>query len=78
MLVHTHERICTKDFRIPGTDITIPKDRVVHVYYEHIVKSEKNFVNPLNFDPDNFLPENAHNKFAVMGFGQGPRSCPGC
>ena len=71
------ERICTKDYKLPNSDIVIPKDRVVHIFVEHCENDEKNFVNPVNFDPENFNPQNFTNKFAHFGFGQGPRSCPG-
>ena len=47
------------------------------VFFRNIENDEKNFKNPKLFDPDNFLPENNHNKFAYMNFGQGPRACPG-
>ena len=72
-----HERVCTKDYKIPDTDITIPKGRIVHVYFANFSHDPENFYNPNNFDPDNFLPENKPNKFAYMAFSQGPRNCPG-
>ena len=77
MLFTAHERRCTRDYKIPDTDIVIPKDRIVHVYFNHFVNSRKNFINPDNFDPENFNPDNKPNKFAFMMFGQGPRACPG-
>ena len=76
-LFTSFERICTKDYKIPNTGVIVPKDGVVHVYVENITNSDKNFVNPHNFDPENFNPQNFSNKFAYFGFGQGPRSCPG-
>ena len=77
MLFTAHERRCTRDYKIPNTDIVIPKGRIVHVYFNHFVNSRKNFINPDNFDPENFNPDNKPNKFAFMMFGQGPRACPG-
>ena len=76
-LVSAHERLCTKDYNIPGTDIVVPKGRYVQVYTEDISLSEDNFKNPKEFDPDNFAPENNPNKFGLMVFGQGPRNCIG-
>ena len=73
----SHERVCTKDYKLPGTDIVIPKGRVTHVYFNDIVHDENNWVNPHQFDPMNFHPDNFKNKFAYMSFGQGPRACPG-
>ena len=34
-------------------------------------------MNPDEFDPDNFLPENKPNKFGSQFFGHGPRNCIG-
>ena len=64
MLFTAHERRCTRDYKIPDTDIVIPKGRIVHVYFNHFVNSRKNFINPDNFDPENFNPDNKPNKFA--------------
>jgi len=72
-----HERLCTKDYKIPDTEITIPKGRHVKIYFGKFENSEKNFVNPHKFDPENFNPENNYNKFAAMAFSQGPRNCIG-
>jgi cytochrome P450 family 6 len=75
-LFSSHERMCTKDYQVPDTNIVIPKGRMVKIFFNNIENDEKNFLNPNNFDPDNFLPENNYNKFAYMVFGQGPRACP--
>ena len=77
MLFTAPERVCTKDYKIPNTDIIIPKGRIVHLFVGNIVNDKKNYINPDNFDPENFNPENFTNKFAHMAFGQGPRGCPG-
>ena len=66
-------RVCTKDYKLPGTDIVIPKDLVVIVK----PKEEGCFANPAEFDPDNFNESDGLNKFAFVGFGQGPRNCIG-
>ena len=75
--MESHERECTKDYKIPNTDFIIPKGRIVHVYFKNIITDEKNFVEPNDFNPENFSPENHTNKFSFMSFGQGPRACPG-
>ena len=66
-------RVCTKDYKLPGTDIVIPKDLVV------IVKPNEEgcYPNPEAFDPDNFNESDGLNKYAFVGFGQGPRNCIG-
>ena len=72
-----HERLCTKDYKIPDTDIVIPKGRYVKIYFGPFTKRADYFVNPTEFDPDNFLPENKPNKFGIQIFGHGPRNCIG-
>ena len=77
MLFTVHERVCTKDYKLPDSDVVVQKGRIVHVYFDHFVNDPKNYINPTQFDPENFNPENKPNKFAFMMFGQGPRACPG-
>ena len=72
-----HERLCTKDYKIPGTEIVVPKGNFVRVFVKDIIESGDNFVNPGKFDPENFNPENKPNKFGFQTFGQGPRNCIG-
>ena len=76
-VIVAHERLCTKDYTVPGTDIVIPQGRYVKIFIDDIASDAKNFVNPLDFDPENFNPENKPNKFGYMIFGQGPRNCIG-
>jgi len=71
------ERICTKNYKLPGTDIVIPKGRVVNVYTQNFTESEEFFHNAKQFDPENFNPENNPNKFGFSSFGHGPRNCIG-
>jgi len=71
------ERLCTKNYKLPGTDIVIPKGRVVNVYTQGFAESEEFFVNAKQFDPENFNPENNPNKFGFSSFGHGPRNCIG-
>ena len=76
-LFTSHERVCTKDYKIPGTDIVVPTGRIVHVFFESIISSKDTFIDPDNFNPENFNPDHFTNKFADQAFGQGPRACPG-
>ena len=74
---NAHERLCTKDYKIPGTSFVIPKGRFVRIYVRSMAGAEGNFVNPGEFDPENCNPKNNPSKFAQMIFGQGPRNCIG-
>jgi len=65
-------RKCTKDYRIPETDFTIPKGLRIS-----IPPLSGCFKNQDTFDPDNFSSENNPDKFGFSGFGQGPRNCLG-
>ena len=74
---NSHERLCTKDYKIPGTNYVIPKGRYARIYVKSLQRAEGNFVNPGEFDPENCNPSNNPSKFAQMIFGQGPRNCIG-
>eukprot|EP00088_Acartia_fossae_P027491 TRINITY_DN28246_c0_g1_i5.p1 TRINITY_DN28246_c0_g1~~TRINITY_DN28246_c0_g1_i5.p1 ORF type:complete len:528 (-),score=120.16 TRINITY_DN28246_c0_g1_i5:55-1638(-) len=76
-LISQLDRTCSKNYKVPGTEIVIPKGKVVTVFVKNLQDSTDNFVNPTAFDPENFAPENKPNKFAYMPFGQGPRNCIG-
>ena len=76
-ILDAHERLCTKDYKVPDMDLTIPKGRFVKIFTEEISRKEEYFKNPKEFDPDNFLPENKPNKFGLQIFGHGPRNCIG-
>jgi len=71
------ERASVNDFKIPDTDLVIPKDVYVLIASSAFVKDEKYFPNPTVFDPENFAPEMkaARHPFASGGFGHGPRNC---
>jgi len=71
------ERECTKDFKLPGTEIVVPKGYKVQVYTRRMELNPENFTFPFQFEPENFSPENCPTKFASMAFGQGPRNCIG-
>ena len=68
------QRICTKEYRIPGTDVTVPEGMFVDVHFKSY--ESECFSNPANFDPDNF-DDDSFNKFGFGAFGQGPRNCIG-
>ena len=67
------QRVCTKDYKMPNTNITIPKGLNVNL----VPKKEDCFENPEKFDLENFTESEKLNKFGFTGFGQGPRNCIG-
>ncbi len=73
-------RICTKPWRIPDTDIIIPKGMRVQISNIGIHMSEEYYENPETFNPDRFA-ERSRIKLASEGiylpFGLGPRQCMG-
>ncbi|XP_026326228.1 cytochrome P450 6B5-like [Hyposmocoma kahamanoa] len=73
------QRNALREYKIPDTDVTIPKGMLVCVSPSGIHYDEKYYPNPYVFDPDRFLPENANNRHscAYLAFGVGPRNCVG-
>jgi len=67
------QRVCTRDYKIPDTDIVIPKGLMINL----LPKQDECFANYKNFDPDNFEESDKLNKYGFIGFGQGPRNCIG-
>ncbi|GAB0099406.1 hypothetical protein DMENIID0001_152620 [Sergentomyia squamirostris] len=72
-------RICTKDYKIPDTNVTVEKGTNILISLLGLHKDPKYFENPKKFDPDRFLPENTAKRppFTYLPFGDGPRSCIG-
>ncbi len=74
------ERVCTRDYKLPGTDFVIPKDMIVQIPSRDIHRDKRYYPDPDNFNPDeNFSAEACASRspYAVLGFGQGPRNCIG-
>ncbi|GJQ70765.1 hypothetical protein Trydic_g695 [Trypoxylus dichotomus] len=59
--------------------VNYPKDTKFMFHIGGVHKSEKYFSNPEKFDPDRFMPDNAHllQKNAYVAFSLGPRDCIG-
>ncbi|XP_055688175.1 cytochrome P450 6j1-like [Lutzomyia longipalpis] len=79
-------RICTKDFELPpqfstGSQhrVTIEAGTSVIIPISAIHMDPANFENPHTFDPDRFLDDKKQerNRYAFLGFGEGPRICLG-
>lgn len=74
-------RICTKDYQIPGSNCIIEKGTSVMIPSFSLHRDPKYYPNPMKFDPNRFLAANTANKTFIdmpyMPFGDGPRNCIG-
>lgn len=72
-------RVCTKEYTIPDTDIVLKKGTsvVIPVYALHY--DEAYYPNPHSFQPSRFYEENrkTFNEMPYLPFGDGPRGCLG-
>ncbi|KAJ1518978.1 hypothetical protein ONE63_011432 [Megalurothrips usitatus] len=73
------DRVCSQDYKIPGTDVTVEKDSFVLIPAYSIQRDPNVFHDPDTFLPERFAPENsaAMDKAAFLSFGFGPRACIG-
>lgn len=71
------DRVATRDYVIPGTDVVLEKGTPVYAVLTGIHLDPKNFPDPLYFDPDRFSDERKGDipAYAYMPFGDGPRIC---
>ncbi|KAF0294716.1 Cytochrome P450 3A31 [Amphibalanus amphitrite] len=71
------ERVCSKDYTLPGTDIHIPAGTLVFLSVFGVHRDAELYPDPLQFDPDRFLPEVKEKRHpcAYIPFGSGPRNC---
>ncbi|XP_030747300.1 probable cytochrome P450 6a23 isoform X2 [Sitophilus oryzae] len=72
-------RICTKDYVVPGTDVTIEKDSFVMITNLGIHYDPEYYPDPMKFDPERFTAENKAKRpyCSYVPFGEGPRICLG-
>lgn len=72
-------KVCSEDYKIPNTSLTLPKGTPVNVSVLGLHMDEKYFPNPAKFDPERFSEEAvaARHKFVYLPFGEGPRRCIG-
>ncbi|XP_064122320.1 cytochrome P450 6k1-like [Macrobrachium nipponense] len=71
------ERVCSKDYKVPGTNITVRKGDIIEVPLWSIHRDEKYWPEPEVYNPDRFMPENKADiePCTHMPFGGGPRNC---
>ncbi|KAK4878618.1 hypothetical protein RN001_011124 [Aquatica leii] len=72
-------RVCTMDYKVPNTNLTLKKNTRVTISLLGIQNDPEYFPEPEKFDPERFLPEKKEklNQFCYMPFGEGPRLCIG-
>ncbi|XP_037936329.1 probable cytochrome P450 308a1 [Teleopsis dalmanni] len=75
---------CTKPFTLQpqkqgGKAFTVPKGMVMVIPVKAIHYDENLYPEPLKFQPDRFIDANEKQRLGCMylGFGEGPRMCPG-
>ena len=69
-------RICVKDYKIPGTNQIIEKDMQILLPI-YALQNDENFYNdPEQFKPERFIEESLADK-PYYPFGDGPRNCIG-
>lgn len=68
-------RKCTKDFKVPGTDLVIEKGTNIQIPTFSLHRDEEFWDESEKFDPERFNEENAKKivPFTYLPFGDGPR-----
>jgi cytochrome P450 family 6 len=72
-------RECTKDYKIPGTNVVLEKGMTTIIPVFALHHDPKYYPDPERFDPERFN-ENEKSKrhhFVYLPFGEGPRICIG-
>ncbi|XP_062563717.1 probable cytochrome P450 6d5 [Armigeres subalbatus] len=69
-------RECTKDYKVPDSDITIKKGTAVVLQIIAMQHDPQYYPDPMRFNPDRFLDPDIKNK-PYAPFGDGPRICIG-
>lgn len=71
-VVDTQFRTCSKDFKIPNSNLTIPKDTFIVLSSHALHNDERFYDNPEKFDPDRFTDENIKKRhpFAYIPFSE--------
>jgi cytochrome P450 family 6 len=72
-------RICTKDYKVPGSNIVIKKDTKVWIPVLGLHRDPEFYPDPEKFDPERFSDDNKnqHRPYTFIPFGEGPRVCIG-
>lgn len=72
-------RECRKDYRIPGTSVTVERGTLVVLSVLGLHRDPDHYSEPEKFDPSRFSDseKSERNGFAYLPFGEGPRACIG-
>jgi len=67
------------DYKVPGTDLVIPKGVLVSMPTYSIQRDEEYYPDPEKFDPERFSAEEKSKRHPMtfQPFGHGPRNCIG-
>jgi len=73
------ERVCTKPYKIPNTNVHVKKGTIVLLPVCGIHHDPRIYPNPEKFDPERFSAENkaTRSSYHFIPFGHGPRNCIG-
>ncbi|XP_044750511.1 cytochrome P450 6k1-like [Coccinella septempunctata] len=69
------DRVCTRDYKIPSTDVIIEKGVVILLPVSGIQNDPRNFKEPEEYIPERF--ESYKEDISYLSFGHGPRACIG-
>ncbi|XP_076271101.1 putative cytochrome P450 6a20 isoform X2 [Rhynchophorus ferrugineus] len=72
-------RVCSKTYRVPGTDVVIEKGTKVQIPVWGIQMDPEYYPDPETFDPERFTADNKAKRpeMTFLPFGEGPRMCIG-
>ncbi|XP_042862277.1 probable cytochrome P450 6a13 isoform X2 [Penaeus japonicus] len=73
------ERICTKQYTIGGTSVTLERGQPVIIPVWNVHRDPRHWTDPLTFKPERFVgrAKDSIIPYSYLPFGQGPRSCIG-
>ena len=76
-VVATIERVCSKDYKLPNSNLVLRKGDLIQVNNIGISSDPDVFPNPEQWNPENFSKENRAKRspYSFMGFSLGPRNC---
>ena len=76
-VVATIERVCSKDYKLPNTNLVLKKGDLIRLNNIGISSDPDVFPNPEQWNPENFSKENRSKRspYSFMGFSLGPRNC---